>query len=146
MLLVDSEAAVAEHHQAGRSEAWLPWAHLKIRDDWSQPPQSAASDCHLMVQVMENWFLADRRTLQEFFGQGFNVQALPAEAHAVENVSKAQAYSALQTATRQCKTKTAYGKGEHSFKLLARLDPEGVAGASPWARRFIQMLKEKMDT
>jgi hypothetical protein len=44
-----------------------------------------------------------------------------------------------------CKTKAPYGKGEHSFKLLALIDPTKVANASPWANRFINELKKKMD-
>lgn len=30
-----------------------------------------------MVQCMENWFMADKECLALFFGQGFNVNALP---------------------------------------------------------------------
>ena len=35
-------------------------------------------------------------------------------------------------------------KGEHSFKLLAMIDPEKVVNASPWARRFVEALQARM--
>ena len=101
-------------------------------------------DCHLMVQVMETWLIADRATLQAFFGQGFTISALPATANPLESTPKTTVYQALQQATKNCKSSKPYGKGEHSFKLLARIDPVKVQHASPWAKRFIQALAQKM--
>lgn len=93
---------------------------------------------------MEAWLLADREMLKAFFGQGFKENALPASANRVEGIGKQQIYDALATATRDCKTKSAYGKGEHSFKLLALISPTKIAEASPWARRFIETLQTRM--
>ena len=59
-------------------------------------------------------------------------------------MSKADVYTSLAKATRDCKTKPSYGKGEHSFKLLAAINPRSVTSASPWAMRFIIELKKKM--
>ena len=50
----------------------------------------------------------------------------------------------MKRSTRECKTKDAYGKGPHSFKLLAAVDPAKVTAASPWAKRFIECLKARM--
>lgn len=36
------------------------------------------------------------------------------------------------------------GKGEHSFRLLAMIDPEKVVKASPWAMRFVETLQARM--
>ena len=149
MLLVDSEAPVsAAHRQGGDRSKWLPWAHLEQRvgDGWCKPNGSVDTDCHLMVQVMESWFLADRDTLKSFFGNGFKENKLPAASRSIEDVSKADVNRALANATEDCKTKSSYGKGEHSFKLLARIDPDKIAGASCWARRFIDELKTRLDT
>ena len=96
-----------------------------------------------MVQCMEAWFLADRAVLEEFFGQGFNKNALP-NITQVECIPKQQIYQSLAQATRSCKTKAKYGKGDHSFKLLALIDPDLVTAASPWAKRFIEQIKDKM--
>jgi hypothetical protein len=147
MLLVDSETLVSEVHQKGEPATWLPWEHLKQRqgDGWEAPKGGKNNDCHLMVEVMENWFLADRASLKAFFGNGFKENQLPAAARAVEQVRKADAYQSLQKATADCKTKAAYGKGEHSFKLLALIDPAKVVDSSPWAQRFINELKKTMD-
>ncbi len=150
MLLVDSEGPVAAHCQqpANEPQHWKPWTHLKQRqgDNWDKPSGSQDMDCHLMVQCMETWFLADRATLATFFGQGFRENDLPAAANAIEAVAKTQVYDALKHATRDCKTKDAYGKGEHSFKLLKEISPEKVMEASPWAKRFIDAIKKKMGT
>lgn len=145
-LLVDSEKTVAAQYQQGESEEWLPWQHLKERagDEWEKPAGSEDTDCHLMVQVMESWFLVDRETLKNYFGQGFKENQLPAAANAIESVSKAQVYDALAKATKSCKTKDQYGKGDHSFGLLATIDPTLVMAASPWAKRFVDELKKKM--
>jgi len=144
VLLVDSEDPVDMAHQQGNPDQWLPWAHLLQRDNWSKPNGSSNTDCHLMVQVMESWFLADRVTLQTFFGQGFNANALPAAQNSLEGVAKPTVYSVLEQATKACKTKAAYGKGPHSFKLLTKIDPASVTVSSPWAQRFVDELKKKM--
>ncbi|MBF0632517.1 MAG: DUF4276 family protein [Magnetococcales bacterium] len=148
MLLVDSEESVAAEYQSdsAKPETWLPWQHLKQRkgDGWEKPNGSLDTDCHLMVQVMESWFLADRDVLKEFFGQGFKSHLLPAAANAIEGVLKPQIYDGLDKASGNCKTKAPYGKGEHSFKLLAIIDPGKISAASPWARRFLDELKKKM--
>lgn len=147
ILLVDSEAAVIVQNQQGQPDSWQPWAHLKTRagDGWDKPAGTTDTQCHLMVQVMESWFLADREALKAFFGQGFRENVLPAASNAIEAIAKQQVYNALAQATSNCKTKAAYGKGEHSFKLLTKIDPAKVTQASPWAKRFVDELRKKMD-
>lgn len=137
LLLVDSEDPVT---------VVSPWQHLLIRqgDQWPTPAGASEEHCHLMVQCMESWFLADRQTLETFFGQGFKTNALPAAANPIEFIAKQQVYQSLENATKACKTKDAYGKGEHSFKLLALIDPANVVAASDWAKRFVDALKKQM--
>jgi len=151
-LLVDSEAPVTAAAKPGEADLredrdrWQPWLHLKQRpgDGWDKPEDSDDLLCHLMVQCMEAWLLADREALVAFFGQGFKPGALPMASYGVEGVGKQQIYDGLAQATRDCKTRKAYGKGEHSFKLLASIDPAKVVNASPWARRFVETLQAKM--
>lgn len=147
LLLVDSESPVATNCQPGNPENWQPWRHLKNRtgDQWDKPATAEDKDCHLMVQCMEAWFLADRENLEKFFGQGFKANSLPAVENQIESVVKNDVYRSLSDATKNCKTKEKYGKGEHSFKLLALISPGQVAKASPWAKRFIDIAKEKAD-
>jgi hypothetical protein len=145
LLLVDSESSVAEEYQHAEIENWKPWCYLKNRqgNQWEKPSNAAEEDCHLMVQCMEAWILADRGTLENFFGQGFNGNALPA-ANQIELVAKKQIYQALANATQNCKTKDKYEKAKHSFKLLAMIAPDKVTTASPWAKRFVDIAKTKV--
>jgi hypothetical protein len=137
MLLVDSEDAVTVPSS---------WTHLLQRpaDAWPTPPDATDDDCHLMVQCMESWLLADRDALKTFFGQGYDANALPPEQNSIETIPKIVVYQALAKATKDCKTKERYGKGEHSFLLLALIDPVKVTVASPWASHFVTVLKKTM--
>lgn len=146
LLLVDSESSVSADCQHGDPENWKPWQHLKSRqgDQWDRLGNVVDVNCHLMVQCMETWFLADRDTIQRFFGQGFNATALPAAGNRIESVAKDQIFQALSAATRNCKTKAKYSKGEHSFKLLALISPEKVTAESPWAKRFVDITNDIM--
>lgn len=152
LLLVDSEEVIKPEFQTGNAALaadraqWQPWGHLKQRvgDGWRMPTGSEDAQCHLMVQCMESWLLADREVLSSFFGQGFKPAALPAVSRPLEGLDKPLLYRALAQATADCKTKAAYGKGDHSFKLLALIDPAKVFKASPWAQRFIETLQVRM--
>lgn len=152
MLLVDSEAPVIGNAQLGDSskrgdrDKWQPWLHLSQRqgDGWEMPEGSDDLQCHLMVQCMEHWLLADRDALKAFFGQDFKENCLPKVVNSIEQISKSDVYQALGKATGNCKTKGAYNKGKHSFKLLCLIDPQKVLDASPWATRFVETLSLRM--
>ena len=133
-LLVDSETTVQVMHQNN------PWQHLKDRDNWNRPNGAQDEQAHLMVQCMENWFLADINCLQNFYGNGFNSHALPQNPQ-IEQVNKNTLFQGLQNATKNTQKGT-YGKGAHSFKILENLDSEHVTTVSPWAERFIKELKK----
>ena len=127
-----SESPVSDSHSA--------WSHLRGRDQWPQPEGATDENAHLMVQCMEAWFLADRDTLSQFFGIGFNENALPPRSD-VESVPKDDLLRGIENATRRCTPKGRYEKGRHSFQILERLDPEKVAASSPYAKRLIDTLK-----
>lgn len=63
---------------------------------------------HFMVQCMESWFMADKNSLIDFFGPGFNVNALPRNPD-VEKISKREVFNGLKNASRNTKTKGKYG-------------------------------------
>ncbi len=130
LLLVDSEVKVTEES---------PWKQL-AKEGFNVPLKATDDHCHLMVLCMESWFMADEEALSAFFGQGFNTKALPKNSN-IESISKEEIFKSLEKASLKCKTKGAYGKGEHSFSILATIDPEKVASASPWANRFLSTLK-----
>ncbi|MEW6668359.1 MAG: DUF4276 family protein [Thermodesulfobacteriota bacterium] len=132
LLLVDSEGAVIPGHTA--------WQHLKARDNWDRPEGATDDQAFLMVQVMETWFLADSEMLRNYFGaefRGDHIQALPA----LEEVSKATVLDALDRSTAGCGKKR-YAKGNVSFELLERLDPQMVKVACPHAKALLDHLEE----
>lgn len=145
LLLVDSEAPVHEHHQPSREvpNGWKPWAHLLQCDGWKQPPNSEDEHCHLMVQMMEHWFLADPEALSVVFKDGFNENALP-KTRPLEAISKDDLTKGLNKAIKGTAAKE-YDKGRHSFDVLGKTNPIKVTAASPWAKRFIDVLKNSMD-
>ena len=130
VLLVDAEAPVTAPDS---------WTHLQTRDGWTRPVGATNDQCHLMVQVMESWFLADHEALANFYQQRFRPQALPGNPRHVEPIAKSDVENGLERATRDS-SKGGYHKGRHSFEILASLDPARVTAASPHAKRFIQAL------
>lgn len=131
LLLVDAEGPVPAQTQS-------PWQHLKNRDGWDKPADATDEQCHLMVQFMESWFMADREALQAYYGQHFQAQSLPPNP-AIEEIPKRDIEQKLKHATRHT-SKGAYNKGTHSFEILSRLDSEKVRQASPYADRFFRTL------
>ena len=129
VLLVDSEDPVTTQN---------PWHHLKVRDNWDRPDDVTEDQCHLMVQVMESWFLADVDALQSHYGHGFRQQSLPQNPD-IEKVAKDDVLSGLDQAAKAT-NKGAYKKGRDSFPILEKLDPAKVRIASPYADRFIEAL------
>lgn len=134
MLLIDSEDLVS---------ADSPWEHLAHRpgDGFTKPPNATDDHCHLMVVCMESWFLADKEALSRFFGHGFNENVLPRNPN-IESILKSELFSALAKATAHCRPREQYGKGKHSFDILIAISPAMVANSSPWAKRFLDKLKE----
>ena len=142
LLLVDSEAPVADQHQSGAPQNWQPWQHLKARDNWDKPNAAPDSDCHLMVQCMESWLVADQPALTAYFGNDFKAHKLPPNSN-VEVLDKDTLYKALKQASRASQ-KDQYDKGKHSFELLKTLNPNTVCASSAWAQRFIDSLQVKL--
>ena len=63
-LLVDSEGEVDEKE--------TPKTYLQKISAKFDFKNVEENQCHLMAQMMESWFLADKEKLAEFYGQGFN--------------------------------------------------------------------------
>ena len=131
LLLVDGEERVGPKSSA--------WQHLESRDGWRRPAGARVEHAHLMVQCMESWFLADVAALESFFGPGFRSTALPRR-NDIENISKDDVFKHLKTASKGSKRR-AYDKGNHSFEILAQIDPEKVTYCSAFAKRMIDILR-----
>jgi hypothetical protein len=92
-----------------------------------------------MVQAMEAWFHADKEKVQEYFGQGFPTRV----AEVNERISRAFRKPIYLTACRWLREiawKGEYSKGQHSFEILALIDPAKVRAASPHAGRLLNVL------
>jgi hypothetical protein len=63
----------------------------------------------------------------------------------IENIAKDDAENSLRKATANTK-KGQYSKGKHSFEILRRINPHKVTEQSPWAKRFVILLSEKMQS
>jgi hypothetical protein len=136
VLLVDAEAPVRQKS---------PWEHLKLRDNWDKPTGVDDDNCHLMVQTMEAWFIADIETLKNFYGQGFKGSGIPKTAN-IETIPKGENNNLeriLKTATANT-TKKEYHKIQHAYKLLELLDVAKVCQASPYCDRLFTTLVSKM--
>lgn len=92
-----------------------------------------------MVQCMETWLLADPQCLERFFGQHFQGGQLP-QSKNLEKVAKKTVFDAIKEAFKKTQAGP-YAKGEHSFALLAKIDPALVETESPWAKRFFDKLR-----
>ncbi len=133
ILLVDSEAPVTKNS---------PWEHLKFRDNWDKPAEVDDENCHLMIQTMEAWFIADIATLKNFYGQGFKENTIPKNAN-VETIAKNNLEPTLKTATRGT-TKGEYHKINHAYQLLERIDVDKACQASPYCDRLFNTLKSRI--
>lgn len=132
-LLVDSEAPV---------EAATAAEHLSRSDRWNLPYLNRHR-VFLMVQAMEAWFLADRGTLKDFYGDGFRANSLPGSEANIETILKIDLESSLKRASKET-SKGEYHKAKHGFALLARIDPARVENASLNAAALHLFLREQL--
>ncbi len=123
LLLVDAEGPVLGDAR---------WGHVARRegDRWQRPLSAEDDQLHLMVELMESWFLADRTELAQYFGQKFAAGKLPGMAEKVEVVAKADVETGLKRASHPS-SRGQYDKGRHSAELLQRIDPDKLKNAAP---------------
>ncbi len=134
LLLVDGEAPV---------NCDSPWDHLKQRpgDEWDNPGVDD-KQCHLMVQTMEAWLIADREILAKYYGQDFQDSALPNNPD-VEAVGKVTLAKALKQATRKTK-KGEYHKTRHAPAILERIRPSEVRSKASFCDRLFKIVLKEL--
>lgn len=137
LLLVDSEDYPA---------CKLKWAHVAKRDGWIKPNQVTEDQLYFMAVCMESWFMADKQALADFYGQGFQPNQLPktSAGQPLEQFSKSVIYAGLENATRSTQ-KGEYGKGAHSFKILAKVDARKVIGHGKYAQELHDFLQSHLN-
>lgn len=132
VLLVDAEAPVKTTNAC---------QHLKQSDNWDLA-HIDEEQCHLMVQTMEAWLIADIETLKKFYGREFKENVLPKNPN-VEQIDKKQLEPSLKAATRKT-SKGEYHKIQHASKLLALLNVNQVRAVAPHCDRIFTVLMQRM--
>ncbi len=131
VLLVDSEAPVSR----------TPWEHLRVIDNWESPNVDDIH-CHLMVQSMEAWFIADVEALKKYYGQRFKENPI-FKTQNVEKISKDSLEPSLKIASCNT-TKGEYRKIQHAAELLEMIEVAKVRKASAHCDRLFITLTQKM--
>ena len=113
-------------------------------DSEGPAPTVLRSDEFYMAQLMESWFLADRRALATYYGRCFRPGALPGDEQNIEIIPKADVEEGLKRATENCNRK--YDKrGAKSTRqandLLTRINPQRVRGAAVNCERFFDAIE-----
>jgi hypothetical protein len=110
-------------------------------DQWEKPRGVEDKHCHLMVQTMESWLIADRERLREYYGRDFHENALPKNPN-VEAIEKNLLIKALENATRNTQ-KGSYHKTRHAPDILEQIRlGEVVKGAKSCQRLCSTLVAE----
>lgn len=112
-----------------------------VTDGWERPGV-ADEQCHLMVQMMEAWIVADIDAIESYYGTGFRRHAVPAR-NDVEAIDKATLERSLEDATRYTR-KGLYHKIRHGSALLCRINPETVRSKAPHCDTLFATLETKI--
>jgi hypothetical protein len=136
ILLVDSEAPVT--NPADKATVWEHVSSRQGDTHWEKPSNATDDNLHFMVECMENWFMADKKALADYYGKDFNQNALSKHAK-IESISKKELLDSLEKATQNT-IKGEYNKGSHSFEILSKIDANKVVEQSPYASRLYKTL------
>lgn len=135
LFLLDSDAPIEEND--------TPKSFLQKQNPTWHLQEAEENQCHLMVQLMESWFFADKDRLAEYYGQRFNRDSLARNTN-VEKIPKATVESSLANATRNTQ-KGEYHKTRHGAKLLEIINPQKVREAAPHCERLFVTIKEVIE-
>ncbi len=98
--------------------------------------------CHLMVQIMESWFLADVETLKTFYGQKFKPNTIRKQTN-IEKIAKLDVEKSLDKATNET-SKGKYHKIKHGAELLGKIETAKVREKSEHCNRLFETMVEKL--
>ena len=134
ILLVDAEGPVEENFK--------PWEHLKKRvgDEWDKPKGVNDDHCHLMVETMEAWFMADLEALEKYYGKDLKRNLLPRNPK-VEDIPKEDLKKKLKAATPNRE----YHEIRHASDLLELIDVAKVRKAAPHCNHLFKTLENEIN-
>ncbi len=136
VLLVDSDLPVSEDE--------TPKSFLQNQEKLKKCDLRKVNEnqCHLMVQVMESWFLADIDALKKHFGQDFKENKLRKNKK-VEEIAKDDVLNSLKESTKDRK-KGSYHKIQDGAKLLEIINSNRVREVAPNCERLFRAILEKI--
>ena len=132
VLLVDAEGEIDEKETP---KTFLQ--NISAKFDFKNVKEE---QCHLMVQLMESWFLGDKEKLAEFYGKGFRINSLPKNKN-VEAIAKSDVETGLKNATRGT-SKGEYDKGSHAGEILRIIDSDKVCKAASHCDKLFEDIRE----
>ncbi|MGH2457745.1 MAG: DUF4276 family protein [Chloroflexota bacterium] len=133
VLLVDSEGPIGESLAECLPDPHA-WRALELPDQ----------HCHLMVQAMEAWLLADIECLKNYYGQLFEGNSIPPEGSDVESLSTDSLIDILEKATRHTR-KGVYHKIRHASELLEKIDATKVRQSSAHCDRLFTVMSDVIE-
>jgi hypothetical protein len=138
VLLLDSEGAVPQNQRA--------WAYFtsgtRPNDATFLRPKNATDDnAHLMVQMMEAWFITDVEAFRTVYRRNLQEGSL-SKTLDVEQISRHLIIPALENATRH--TTKGIFKKSHGADLIAELDIKELRRRSKHADRLFQTLQNHL--
>ena len=132
-LLIDSEEPIQDVNAT--------WQHLQCRDGWERPTGANDDQVLLMTTCMETWLVADQGSLSNHYGQHLQTSALPTLDN-LESRTRGYVQERLEHATHNCQVK--YTKGQESFKVLSKINPETIQQHLPSFLRARQILDAQL--
>lgn len=134
LFLLDSDAPIDDNE--------TPKTFLQKQNPNWHLNEAEENQCHLMVQMMESWFFADKEKLAEFYGKNFNFNSLSKHAN-VEKISKNDVENGLANATKNTQ-KGLYHKTRHGAKILEIVNPNKVRKSAPNCERLFKTILENI--
>lgn len=117
-----------------------PFKSVKSHDNWALSKKFKNDHIHFMKECMEAWFLADKQALTRYYGDKFNMKALPSTID-IELISKSEIMSGLYTATQKT-SKGEYHKTKHAPGILKMLSPKSLTDKAAQCKRLFKTLEK----
>jgi hypothetical protein len=134
-LLVDSDGPVIS---VPRNHLKTKFSSYRFLDDKKIPDNRI----HLMVQVMESWFIADISALERFFGEGFDSAQIPQDQE-IESIDGDVAINSLKSASKGSSRGEykLYSTIEFETGILKQLNPDILKDKAPHCKRLFEILE-----
>jgi hypothetical protein len=134
ILLVDSDRPVKDSDS--------PREHLLRHKKTWKLRGIKDEQCHLMVQIMEAWIIADIQALEDYYGPGLKASSIWKTID-VEQIDKRELEKSLKAATQKTK-KEEYNKTKDAPILLQQIDASKVRKVARHCDHLFTTLEQKL--